>query len=122
MISESRAGESDAGFRPSETATSEVATAAPFFCAFPLLLRLGLRASGASVAELTRRAWIPNYLLGAALALALVAGRAALPMDDTVAVLALAIAGPLAFWAAYFAGVLRPDERALVRGLLRRTG
>ena len=41
------------------------------------MLRLGLRASGATLGELARRAWAPNYLLGAALAAALIAGRAA---------------------------------------------
>jgi O-antigen/teichoic acid export membrane protein len=99
-----------------------VATAAPFVCAFPFMLRLGLRASGAAVADLARRAWAPNYLIGAALALALVVGRAVLPMDNTVAVLLLAVAGPLAFWATFYAAVLEADERTLVRGLLRRGG
>jgi O-antigen/teichoic acid export membrane protein len=97
-----------------------VATAAPFFAAFPFLLRVGLQASGAPLTDLGRRAWAPNYALGAALALALVLGRAVLPMEDTVAVLALALAGPLCFWATFYAAVLDSDERTLVRGLLRR--
>jgi O-antigen/teichoic acid export membrane protein len=92
-----------------------VATAVPFFAAFPFLLRLGLNASRAPLSELARRAWAPNYLLGAALALALIAGRALLPMDETVAVLALAAAGPLAYWSIFYGLVLDAGERALVR-------
>jgi O-antigen/teichoic acid export membrane protein len=97
-----------------------VATAAPFFVAFPFMLRLGLSASGAAVGELARRAWAPNYVLGALLAAALLAGRAVLPMDRTAAVMGLAVAGVLVYWLAFFAVVLAPGERELVRGLLRR--
>jgi O-antigen/teichoic acid export membrane protein len=95
-----------------------IATAVPFFLAFPVLLRLGLRASGATTAELARRAWAPNYALGAALALALIAGRATLPMDSTIAVLALAAGGVLAYWAVFALAVLDAGER----GLLSRSG
>jgi len=97
-----------------------VATAAPFVCAFPFMLRLGLRASGASLADVARRAWAPNYVLGAALALGLVLGRAVLPMDRTAAVLGLAVGGVLAYWGVLYGVVLEPAERTLVRGLLRR--
>jgi O-antigen/teichoic acid export membrane protein len=99
-----------------------VATAVPFFLAFPFLLRLGLRASGASVGELARRAWAPNYVLGTLLAVALLLGRAVLPMDSTAAVMGLAASCLLLFWGAFYAGVLASDERALVRGLLSRSG
>ena len=74
-----------------------VATAVPFFLAFPFLLRVGLNASGASLRELARRAWAPNYVLGAALALGLVVGRAVLPMDETIPVIALAAGGVLLY-------------------------
>ena len=97
-----------------------VATAAPFFAAFPFLLRLGLQASGASLAALAARAWAPNYLLGAVLAGALIVGRAVLPMDETAAVMGLAVAGVLAYWGAFYGFVLAGDERTLVRGLLSR--
>src|SRR3954470_22408932 len=91
-----------------------IATAVPFFLAFPVLLRLGLRASGATTAELARRAWAPNYALGAALALALIAGRATLPMDSTIAVLGLAAGGVLAYWAVFAFAVLDASERRLL--------
>jgi hypothetical protein len=83
--------------------------------AFPFLLRVGLAASHAPLAELARRAWAPNYMLGAALAVALIGGRAALPMDETVAVLALAAGGVLAYWGVFYGLVLDASERALVR-------
>jgi O-antigen/teichoic acid export membrane protein len=89
-------------------------TALPFFLAFPIVLRLGLRASGAPLGELARRAWLPNYALGAALAVLLVVGRALLPMDEGAVAIALAVAGPLAYWAAFYVGVLAPDERRLL--------
>ena len=99
-----------------------VATAVPFFAAFPFLLRLGLSASGASLRDLAARAWAPNYVLGALLAAGLILGRAALPMDETAAVMGLAAGGVLAYWGLFFRMVLAADERALVRGLLRRSG
>jgi O-antigen/teichoic acid export membrane protein len=97
-----------------------VATAAPFVVAFPFMLRLGLSASSAPLAELARRAWAPNYLLGAVIAGLLILGRAALPMDETAAVLGLAAGGVLAYWAVFYGVVLAADERALARGLISR--
>ncbi|MBA3263400.1 MAG: oligosaccharide flippase family protein [Thermoleophilaceae bacterium] len=97
-------------------------TAVPFVLAFPFMLRLGLRASGASLADLARRAWAPNYLFGAALAACLLAGRAVLPMDQTAAVMGLAAGGVLLYWGAFYALVLAPGERELARTLLNRRG
>src|SRR5215210_133905 len=48
-----------------------VATAGALVAAFPLLLRIGLRASGVRLAELMSRAALPAYALGAVLAGAL---------------------------------------------------
>ena len=92
-----------------------VATAAPFAAAFPLMLRLGLQASGAALGDLARQAWLPAYGLGAALAGVLVGLRAALDPGALAAVLALAAGGLIAYWGAFYALVLRPDERALLR-------
>ena len=97
-----------------------VATTVPFVVAFPVMLRLGLRASGTALAELARRALAPAYLLGAALALALLLLRAGVDPRTLPAVAAVAIGGVLAYWAAFYALVLDPDERALVRGLVTR--
>jgi O-antigen/teichoic acid export membrane protein len=98
-----------------------LATAAPFAAAFPLMLRLGLRASGARLAELARRAWLPAYSLGLALAGVLVAIRVAADPVALPAVLAAAAGGVLVYWLAFYALFLDPGERALVRGLVRRS-
>jgi O-antigen/teichoic acid export membrane protein len=97
-----------------------LATAAPFFLAFPFMLRLGLRASGARASELVRFAWMPNYLMGGCLALALVVARASLVLDDTLTVLAVAAGGPLLYWSAFYAVVLDGSERELIRSLVSR--
>ncbi|HEX2416002.1 MAG TPA: lipopolysaccharide biosynthesis protein [Thermoleophilaceae bacterium] len=97
-------------------------TAIPFVLAFPLLLRVGLAASGAPLGELARVAWLPAYALGAVLAGLLVAARAGLSPESLPAVLALAGGGLLAYWGAFYALVLSGEERGLVRGLVRRSG
>jgi O-antigen/teichoic acid export membrane protein len=93
-----------------------LATAIPFFVAFPAMLRLGLEASGASLAELARRAWLPAYALGAVLAGVLVALRLAPDPETLPAVIGMAAAGVVAYWLAFYTLVLGPDERTLVRG------
>jgi O-antigen/teichoic acid export membrane protein len=98
-----------------------LATTIPFVVAYPAMLRLGLLAAGASLAELIRRALAPAYLLGATLALALLAVRVGLDPRTLPAVGAAAIGGVLAYWAGFYVLVLDPDERSLVRGLARRT-
>jgi O-antigen/teichoic acid export membrane protein len=98
-----------------------LATAIPFALAFPLMLGVGLRAGGGvALGELARRAWLPAYLLGLALAAALVALRLAVDPDTLPAVLVAAVGGVLAYWVAFYALVLSPGERRLVRGLVTR--
>ncbi len=100
-----------------------LATAIPFVLAFPLILALGLRAGGGvELGELARRAWLPAYTLGAALAAVLVALRLVVDPATLPAVLAAAAGGVLAYWLAFYALVLSPDERALLtpRGTARR--
>jgi O-antigen/teichoic acid export membrane protein len=98
-----------------------LATTIPFVVAFPAMLRLGLLAAGVSLADLIRRALAPAYLLGATLALALLALRAGLDPRTLPAVAVASIGGVLAYWAVFYALVLDPDERSLVRGLATRT-
>jgi O-antigen/teichoic acid export membrane protein len=93
-------------------------TAIPFALAFPFFLRAGLGVAGVPLAELARRAWLPAYSLGAALAAALVALRLALDPSGLVAVAALALGGALVYWGAYVALCLDPDERQMLRGAL----
>jgi hypothetical protein len=97
-----------------------VATAGAFGVVLPLLLRIGLRASGAELSDLLRRAMLPAYAAGALLAGALAGIRFGLEPDTLPAVAAVAIVAVLGYWAAYYALVLDPPERELVRGLLRR--
>ncbi len=97
-----------------------VATAGAFGVVLPLLLRIGLRASGAELSDLLRRAMLPAYAAGALLAGALAGIRFGLEPDTLPAVAGVAIASVLGYWAAYYALVLDPPERELVRGLLGR--
>jgi O-antigen/teichoic acid export membrane protein len=97
-----------------------LATTIPFVVAFPVMLRLGLRAAAVSLGELIRRALAPAYLLGAALALALLGVRTGLDPSTLPTVAAAAIGGVLVYWAGFYALVLDPDERSLVRGLATR--
>ncbi len=91
-----------------------LATAIPFVIAFPVLLRVGLEASGAPLRELARRAWLPAYSLGVLLAAVLVGARLALEPDSLIAVVGLAAGGVLAYWAAFYLLVLERSERRLV--------
>ena len=97
-----------------------VATAAAFLAAFPFLLRAGLRASGAPLSALLGRAAMPAYTLGALLGLGLLLIRLGADLDELWRVGPIAILGVLLYWGAYYALVLDPAERELVRGLLRR--
>ena len=95
-------------------------TAIAYVAGFPLMLRVGLDVGGLSLAELARAAWLPAYTLGLVLAAALVGARLALDPHSLAPVLALVLAGPLAYWAAYYGLVMDPGEREFVRSLVRR--
>jgi O-antigen/teichoic acid export membrane protein len=97
-----------------------LATAIPFVAAFPLMLRLGMRAAGVSLAELTRRALAPAYGLGVLLALVLIAVRLLFDPEALVTVGLTAVAGVLAYWGTCYALVFDEGERGLVRGMLAR--
>ena len=95
-------------------------TAVAYVAGFPLMLRIGLDVGGLSLAELARAAWAPAYALGLVLAAALVGLRLALDPHSLAPVAALVVAGPLAYWAAYYGLVMDAGERVLVRSLLLR--
>jgi len=97
-----------------------VATAGAFALVLPVLLRSGLRAAGVPFTDLLGRAMIPAYTFGALLAGALAAIRFGARPETLPPVAAVCIAGVLGYWAAFYALVLDPAERELVRGLLRR--
>jgi O-antigen/teichoic acid export membrane protein len=96
-----------------------LATAIPFFLAFPLLLRAGLEASRAPLSELARRAWLPAYSLGLVLAAALVAARLGLEPETLAAVLLTCGLGVGAYWLLFYVLVLDAGERRLVHGMLK---
>jgi hypothetical protein len=63
---------------------------------------------------------LPVYSLGGGLAAALVGLGLAVDPESLPGVLAMAAGGVLAYWLAFYAFVLEPGERVLVRGLLSR--
>lgn len=95
-------------------------TTIAYLVGFPFLLRIGLRASGARLGDLAREAWLPAYALGACLAAVLVAVRLLADLDSLAALAPVLVGGPVLYWLAYAALVLRPHERTLVRDLVRR--
>ena len=58
---------------------------------------------------------MPAWLPGIGLAVALVVARLALEPESALAVAATALTGLAAYWVAYYAFVLIPSERNLVR-------
>ncbi len=97
-----------------------LAMAIPYVALFPYMLRITLRAVPVPVGELVGRAFVPAWLLGAALAGVLGAVRVTVDPEGAVAVVATAAVALAVYWAAYYAVALSGDERALVRGLARR--
>ena len=92
-----------------------IATAVPYFAAFPFLLAATLAVVPVPVGQVIRKAMAPAYSLGLALALALVAARLAWPLDSVAPLVAVAVAALGTYWVAYYALWLAPDERLLVR-------
>ncbi len=95
-------------------------TAISYAAGFPFLLRIGLEASGARLADLVREAWLPAYALGVALAGLLLVARLAWELDSLPALAPVLLGGPALYWLAYAALVLRPGERTLVADVARR--
>jgi O-antigen/teichoic acid export membrane protein len=66
-----------------------------------------------------RDALLPSYAVGIGLAGLLFVARDALHLTSKPAIVATLVIGPLLYWAAYGAAVLRPDERRLVLDTVR---
>jgi O-antigen/teichoic acid export membrane protein len=99
-----------------------LAMAIPYVALFPYMLRITLRAVPVPLGELVGRAFVPAWLLGAALAGVLGAVRVTLDPEGPLAVVATATVALVLYWVAYYVVALNRDERALVRGLARRRG
>jgi O-antigen/teichoic acid export membrane protein len=97
-----------------------IGTTIGYLTSFPLFMRDALRTSTVSLGEFTRRVWLPAYAVGAALAGALVITRWLLPLDSAVVLAVVCIGGVLVAWAAYYRLCMKPDERAMLRGLVGR--
>ena len=94
-----------------------IGTALPYFAVFPFTLRQVRHVVPVGFAELFRESFLPAYVLGAVLAGALVLLRVAAPPETVPAVLAAVIGGIVLFWVAFYALVMRPGERGLVRDI-----
>lgn len=104
---------------PLDLEGAALAAALPFTAVVPFLLRRAVAVAGTGVGEVVREAALPAYALGAALAALLGAARAVLDVEGVLPVVACAVVGASLYWAAFFGLVMRPDERAFVRSLVR---
>lgn len=99
-----------------------IATAVPYFAAFPFLLGAVRDLVPVGTGEIVRRALLPAYSLGAALGLGLAGTRLMWSLDSALPLLGVALVGLAGYWVAYYAFWLAPDERRLVRDVaLART-
>jgi O-antigen/teichoic acid export membrane protein len=84
---------------------------------FPFFMAMALSAFPVTLGEFAREAWLPAYATGAVLGAALLVVRASLHLESFVAVAAVGLLAVFAYWAIYYAGWLRPNERALVKNV-----
>ena len=96
-----------------------VAVTAAFALGFVPMLRIGLDATSVRLGDLVRRAFAPGYGLGAVLAGVLFAARELIEPGSAPVVLAVSLAGVLAYWAACYLAWFDEDERLLIRGLVQ---
>ncbi len=99
-----------------------LATAVPYVALFPYLLWITLRAVPLPAGELLRSAFAPAWALAAVAAAGLVAVRLTLDPEGAVAVAGTAAAALVGYWVLYYALVLTPDERRLVRDVAGSRG
>jgi O-antigen/teichoic acid export membrane protein len=92
-----------------------IGTAVPYFVAFPFLLAIARDLVPVPLSELLRQGFLPAYVLGAVLAVALGAARMLFDLDAPLPLLATAGAGVIAYWVAFYVIWLEPHERQLVR-------
>jgi O-antigen/teichoic acid export membrane protein len=95
-----------------------IGTTVPYLIAFPFTIRLIRSVVPVGLADLAKEVWIPSYATGLALAAGLGLVRLSAPLDSVPAVVGVGAAGVVAYWIAFYAIWMRPDERELVRGLL----
>jgi len=96
-----------------------LATTVPYLAAFPYLLARALAVAPVGVERLARHAFGPALALGGLQAAALGTLRLVGIADDPVMALIVAAASVALNWTLFYCVWLRPDERQLVRDLLR---
>lgn len=97
-----------------------IGTTAAYVAFFPMLLRIAFDALPISLADLVHEVWLPAYSLGAVLAAGLVVVRLAFAPDAVWSVALTCGLGVCGYWLAFYLLALSPDERVLIKGLVRR--
>jgi O-antigen/teichoic acid export membrane protein len=94
-------------------------TTGAYVLLYPLLLRFICAEIPVTFRDLAREVWLPGYSLGVLLAAGLVAVRLTLSPHTLVSVVFTGCCSMLLYWLAFYVLWMRPDERALVRSVLR---
>jgi O-antigen/teichoic acid export membrane protein len=95
-------------------------TAIPYVLGFPVFLRLTLPEFGVRTRDFAREVWLPAYSTALAVGGGLAAVRFSFDLETIPFSFAAAAAAVLTYWAIYYIVWLRPNERILVRDLVRR--
>ena len=94
-----------------------IGTTISYLIAFPFFLAKTLSTFPVGLAELAREAWLPAYVTGAVVGVALLAVRLTVKFDSLVQLAGVGLLAMLLYWAIYYAAWLRPNERALVKNV-----
>jgi O-antigen/teichoic acid export membrane protein len=97
-----------------------IGTTAAYAVGFPLFMYYTLDTFPVTLRDFIRQAWLPTYLPAAALAAALLALNAGLDLSEPALLVATSVLAALAYWAAFYAVCLRPDERTFFKQLVGR--
>jgi O-antigen/teichoic acid export membrane protein len=95
-------------------------TAIPYVLGIPIFLRLTLPEFGVRVREFAREVWLPAYSTALAIGGVLAAVRFSIDLETIPFSLAAAAAAVFSYWTVYYLVWLRPNERTLVRDLVRQ--
>ena len=93
-------------------------TTASYAVFFPVMMWIAVTNLPITIADLAREVWLPAYSLGAALTALLIVIRLTVPLDTLAVLMVVGTAAVLAYWGAFYAFWLRPDERVLIKRLL----
>ena len=94
-----------------------IGTTISYLIAFPFFLAKTLSTFPVGLAELAREAWLPAYVTGAVVGVALLAVRLTVKFDSLVQLAGVGLLAMLLYWAIYYIAWLRPNERALVKNV-----